>query len=690
MKCQIEGCDVVREDLSQHIRIDHNMPVQEYKLKFNVKYVIDEEKRLKRGASRRITNQLTKQFKCEICGEACLTKEALDKHYGMSKDAQHSYVLFNETNIDDWVQCEICGLRRSRLDFHLLADHNMSKEEYEKTYNKSCLSENFVKRSKAGGRTIIGKGMFLGSKNPFYGKHHSEFSKNSIGLTIKLNNSKKFVHHNKGRSHTEETRKKMSESRIGSKNPMFGKQPNMKTAYSIHGYRKDIGHSVRSTLEANYARYLVYNNIEYEFEPKPFVVVSDKGEENCWIDFYLPQTDEWVELKNYQDRNIDKIELIIKQYPNIKLKILYADSDEWQDIDEKYSKLLPLWETQAQNLRTRPDLYTDNIELQQITNQKNILPIEKSDLIRLSEEDRERLSEILFKHYRETGFPDIQYSEKELVDDFYSLRKFKINIVDKMINTGSIYGYKMRDHFIKEQYANFVELFKDDIILRKLIRNRLGLDRKTPEFFTFNDRLLIRGFEVLFPEARFSKYNASIAKWIVDTFCEGDNVFDYSCGWGARLMGTIAANKNYIGVDTNSKLVDQLNYMGKWLCNFKKDSMKIFNVDAAKFKPNVEIDLAYSCPPYGIKEKYQDMIINSDDDWFKFYFQPVVKNCFEVLKYGGKFVCHISIVLSDLVKYELGKYFEFYDEYYVATKYSPFVKNERQRVNEVILVYQKS
>lgn len=357
MKCQVEGCTVERQDLSQHIRFDHQMTVKEYKEKYNVQYIIDESKRQKRGSTRRTTNQSTKRFKCEICGEACLTEGALYKHYSKLNEAKHSYILFNESNVDEWVQCEICGLRRSRIDFHLQAVHNMTKEEYFEKFNKPFHSKMFLERVRQSASKHHESERYLGSRNPFYSKHHSEESRKSIGETTKTNNSKLEKHFNKGRHHTEEACQKMSESRMGNKNPMFGKQPDIKTAFSIHGYRNDIGHSVRSTLEANYARYLIYNKIKYEFEPRPFIIDTDKGKASCWIDFYLIDTDEWVETKNYMGRDIKKIELTRDQYPTAKIKILYADSIEWRKIEKEYSVLIPLWETSVQNLRTHPSLY---------------------------------------------------------------------------------------------------------------------------------------------------------------------------------------------------------------------------------------------------------------------------------------------------------------------------------------------
>jgi hypothetical protein len=184
MKCQIENCNIERSDLSQHIRLDHKMNVYDYKKKFSLKYVVDEEKRKLRGQTRKITNQNTKQFKCDFCNSACLTEKALYQHYYDSNDLQHNYKINNNSNIDDWVECSLCGIRKSRIDFHLKISHNISIKEYIERFNKPFLSKNFVLRTTAVGHIKHESENFIGSKNPFFGKHHTEETKKRISETL--------------------------------------------------------------------------------------------------------------------------------------------------------------------------------------------------------------------------------------------------------------------------------------------------------------------------------------------------------------------------------------------------------------------------------------------------------------------------------------------------------------------------
>lgn len=66
------------------------------------------------------------------------------------------------------------------------------------------------------------------------------------------------------------------------------------------GYRKDLGHYVRSSWEASVARYLKRMEIDYVYEPQRFYL----KELDCTYcpDFYLPDTDEYIEVKGWDTK----------------------------------------------------------------------------------------------------------------------------------------------------------------------------------------------------------------------------------------------------------------------------------------------------------------------------------------------------------------------------------------------------
>ena len=117
-------------------------------------------------------------------------------------------------------------------------------------------------------------------------------------------------------------RRETSARMSGRNNHMFGKpSPNAK-----RGYREDLGHYVRSSWEADYARVLNYLSEPYEYEPKTFLLIDEDGTEmNYTPDFYLPQQDQWVEIKGFM-RPLDqkKIDLFREQYPDHALSVVSA------------------------------------------------------------------------------------------------------------------------------------------------------------------------------------------------------------------------------------------------------------------------------------------------------------------------------------------------------------------------------
>lgn len=75
----------------------------------------------------------------------------------------------------------------------------------------------------------------------------------------------------------------------------------------------------RSNWEVAYAKYLDKNNIQWLYESKTF----DLGETTYTPDFYLPATDEYIEVKGYKsDIFKKKINLFYLKYGEIKIGIL--------------------------------------------------------------------------------------------------------------------------------------------------------------------------------------------------------------------------------------------------------------------------------------------------------------------------------------------------------------------------------
>lgn len=124
------------------------------------------------------------------------------------------------------------------------------------------------------------------------------------------------------------------------------------------GYRPDLDLVVRSGWEANICRILKSHNITFEFEPYIFSFPIKRGNKSYRPDFYLPDTQEWIEVKGYFDKNSKtKMKRFKKYYPEHWKKLTMIVSDRssvefCQDLDVPHVMMY----------RDIRKLYVNNIE----------------------------------------------------------------------------------------------------------------------------------------------------------------------------------------------------------------------------------------------------------------------------------------------------------------------------------------
>lgn len=118
------------------------------------------------------------------------------------------------------------------------------------------------------------------------------------------------------------------------------------------GVRSDLGIYVRSTWEANYARYLNWlksNNliVDWKYEPKTFYFDAIKrGTRSYTPDFLVTELsgrEVFHEVKGYMDqKSRTKLRRMAKYYPEIA--VLVIEKTAMRDIREKLSGVIPNWE----------------------------------------------------------------------------------------------------------------------------------------------------------------------------------------------------------------------------------------------------------------------------------------------------------------------------------------------------------
>ena len=141
------------------------------------------------------------------------------------------------------------------------------------------------------------------------------------------------------------------------------------------------------------------------------------------------------------------------------------------------------------------------------------------------------------------------------------------------------------------------------------------------------------------------------ARALVEELCPvmWGNIYDYSAGYGGRLLGIGSSNMkyNYIGIDPNSETIKYLNFFNECIDEAVGVKGTIIQNVSEEFIPN-DIDLAFSSPPYFNLEKYSDedtqcMVRYSTlDEWFSGYAEPTIENIYKSLNKDGIFATNIA------------------------------------------------
>ena len=141
------------------------------------------------------------------------------------------------------------------------------------------------------------------------------------------------------------------------------------------------------------------------------------------------------------------------------------------------------------------------------------------------------------------------------------------------------------------------------------------------------------------------------ARTIVEYLCPTlwGNVYDYSAGYGGRLLGitTSKMNFNYTGIDPNTETVGHLKYLNYLISQAIGNSGDIIQSVSEEYEP-ADVDLAFSSPPYFNLEKYCDeptQCMNrytNMDEWFEGYVVPTMQNIYKGLNSDGVFATNIA------------------------------------------------
>ena len=274
------------------------------------------------------------------------------------------------------------------------------------------------------------------------------------------------------------------------------------------------------------------------------------------------------------------------------------------------------------------------------------------------DKDPDAVIQEVFDTYRSIGLvPIVYYTEQGLINAVKTFSQQSYNGVNNnVIGLGNNRGQTINRFLFpnmmtaepKGRGSNSLrDRYWDDAKLKRAIRICF-------EFRT-GDKLLrptqLRTALELVTGENVTNFKAQNAKAIVEHLCPvlWGRVYDYSCGYGGRLLGIGSSNfkYNYIGVEPNTETFDYLNYLNEIITEATGVKGKIVQSVSEEYKPE-DIDLAFSSPPYFNLEKYsnestQCMVrYKTLDEWFEGYVIPTMENIYRGLNREGVFATNIA------------------------------------------------
>lgn len=267
----------------------------------------------------------------------------------------------------------------------------------------------------------------------------------------------------------------------------------------------------------------------------------------------------------------------------------------------------------------------------------NGIELNKKYVQSLTYEQREELVEPILKYFREYGFPlpdDTSYLKKE----YQKLIDYEPDLTLTELYNNSSMASDINKYFCSDLFYNttekdkktMTELFEDNDVMRKLIRNRMGMDwlkedkngKGVNEAFNFTHKMLLQGMRSMRLVNMTSIFKNDIAKFMALKYCPEDGTWlDYSAGFGNRFLGAMSANINYIGIDPLT--IPNLQNMANFL-EIDKSKYTFYQcgseAEVIKDLPENSVDFVFSSPPYLISEGYDDPKKKKKDHWIQEYY----------------------------------------------------------------------
>jgi SAM-dependent methyltransferase len=268
---------------------------------------------------------------------------------------------------------------------------------------------------------------------------------------------------------------------------------------------------------------------------------------------------------------------------------------------------------------------------------------------------RQRLIDEAFVYWRHHGFPYPVMTPDRLQHEFNLLKSTPTggSLQRHLLHT-SVVGLCIANAFhpqmwrVKVHGISPAQRFEDDDVLRRVLmkacqfwpNRRCWNAQCVRSVMRVHHRLRVANFRPLAAKAVFQQLSGDRAR-----------VLDFSAGFGGRLLGALALNRHYIGIDPAHQQTRGLNRMVRALSCLAPGVAEVRQgcaEDLLPLMPSSSIDLVFSSPPYFDHERYSNERTQSFNrypsygEWRERFLAVVVRETRRLLRPNGYLVLNVA------------------------------------------------
>ena len=304
------------------------------------------------------------------------------------------------------------------------------------------------------------------------------------------------------------------------------------------------------------------------------------------------------------------------------------------------------------------------------------------------------------RKYKGNKYPYKNITKKEAIADFI---KLKTTTNPRSLNGLEIVNYGTEKLRVRTKYRgkSLIQRWKDKKARKTLKKfaNRLYKGSYTDDLFHAYRSAIALSWGTL------SSMRTSAALQMYKKY-NAKKVLDFTAGWGSRMTAALAADIDYIGIDSNKSLKKGYNKIIKTVKKHTKSKVKLFFQPAETVNySKLDYDFVFTSPPYEYLELYEHMKNyegtkkikqahsandkrRKNDGFYDTFLIPTIKEIYKHLP-KGKWMClNVPDLMYDKIK-KKWKACNKKEDYMISKRVGSNMKSDDRRGQEFVYCWKK-